>query len=449
MTRRGAAILVVAFAVGCTREPSPPPNVLLYVVDTLRADSLGAYGNRTITTPAIDRFAREGVVFENAVAQSSWTRPSIASMLTGLHPAVHGAENRDEPVAASVPLLAERFRERGYATAAFTTNPNVGSFYGFARGFDEFYELYERTAPGFVRSTELVTTSDVVTQQVSDWIDRANKPFFLFVLTIDPHAPYTPPAEFDRYGDPQVAVSAEDFDRSRKEPIGEHAMARIRSLYAGEVSFNDRSFGALLTHLERKKLTETTVVALTSDHGEEFWEHGRRGHGHELFEESIRVPLIIRGPARVTAGRRIAAPVAASVDLAPTLLELAGIPPTSGMNGRSLFAESAPDPVIHSRLRLGERELEAVRRFPWKLVLDIGAGRGSLFDLSHDPSERADVSMREKAVGAELAADLDRRLAVSDERRRALLGGDRPAGVSATALPEKAREALKALGYVN
>ena len=450
---RAAVVLAgVALLAGCSRSPAaPPPNVVVYVVDTLRADALGAYGNRTVATPAIDRFAREGMLCENAFSQSSWTRSSIASMLTGLHPVVHGAEGRDEPLAASIPVLAERFRERGYATAAFITNPNIGSYYGFSRGFEQFVELYERTEQGFVKSAELVTPSDVVTRQVTEWIDHARRPFFLFVLTIDPHAPYAPPPAFDRYGDTKVIVATEELDRSRREPVSPAAMERIRSLYAGEVSFNDQSFGALLEHLESRKLSADTIVALTSDHGEEFWEHGRRGHGHALFEESIRVPLIVRHPGRIPAGRRVSGPVAASVDLAPTLLALAGIPIPAGMDGRALAAEGeGPSPeIVHSRLRLGERRLEAIRRQPWKLILDAEARHAALFDLASDPGERNDRGQSDVATAKELAQALDERLLAADRRRRALLGADRPSSVSTDELPEKSREALKALGYVN
>ena len=171
------------------------PNVLLYIVDTLRADSLGAYGNKRIDTPAIDRLAREGVLFESMFANSSWTRPSIATILTGLYPTQHGTQGRDARLSPDVTTLADRLSTAGYTSAFATANPNTGTYFGFDRRSSTLLEFYEPTATG-AGGHELITASDRMTEEAIQWLESAPEPFFLTVLTIDPHTPYAPPDRF-------------------------------------------------------------------------------------------------------------------------------------------------------------------------------------------------------------------------------------------------------------
>ena len=170
MRGRALALLVFGWATGCG-PATGPPNVLLYVIDTLRADGLACYGNPVVETPAIDRLALEGTLFENAVAQSSWTRASMGSLLTSLYPAGHGAIERYDVLSSGPRLLSEMLQEHGYRTGFITTNPNLGSVFGFDRGFGDFVELYGRRKQGFVRVAELVTRADRVTQRAREWID--------------------------------------------------------------------------------------------------------------------------------------------------------------------------------------------------------------------------------------------------------------------------------------
>jgi arylsulfatase A-like enzyme len=434
-------------ALACSGDSKPaPPNILLYIVDTLRADAVGSYGNERASTPSIDAFARRGVLFENAFANASWTRASVATLLTGLLPWHHGAESRQDRLSDSVPTLADIFARHGYTTALVTANPNAGKAFGFARSFARSIELYARHDTGKVEPAELVTSSDTITRKALEWIDEVDEPFLLVVLAIDPHAPYTPPARFDAQPAetdlPHVTGSLSSINRP---DLSARDRARIRELYQAEVAFNDESFGALLAGLEERGLARNTVVALTADHGEEFWEHGRRGHGHSLVDELLRVPLVIAHPGdpRLEADHRVSQPVQLT-DIMPTLLDLAGLPIPPALDGRSLFPRSAADDIpLLAGVRLDEKDLVAARRPPWKLVWDRKTGTRQLYRLDGSAPEREaiDPSATPEARQAEreLLGLLEIAAATDRPGARARVGvGEIPAAV---------QESLRALGY--
>jgi arylsulfatase A-like enzyme len=437
-------LLAALLCSGCSKPAQEPPNVVLYIVDTLRADGLASYGNARASTPHFDALAREGVLFENAFASASWTRASVATILTGLHPWRHGAEGRDDRLSESVATLGQLFGAHGYATALVTANPNVGSAFGFERAFDQTIELYLRREPGAVRGKELITPSDVLTREALRWLDTVEGPFLLVVLAIDPHAPYTPPARF--------ASASEEGDRSQvtgrfasinRPDLSEADRERIRELYLAEVAFNDESFGALRAALGERGLDGNTVVALTSDHGEEFWEHGRRGHGKSLVDELLRVPLVIAAPhdPRVEAGSRVADRVALA-DLMPTLLDLGGMPIPGSLDGRSLLGASpTPDRPVLAGLRMDDRDLLAARRGDFKLVWDRSSGERRLYALDGDRPEAVlvDPSHHPNAEQAEQEL-LDLLESAVAERGP----GQR---TPTSEIPDDVRESLRALGY--
>lgn len=203
---RCIAALAAASLLGCGTEPAPA-NVLLYTVDTLRADSLACYGNERVATPHIDRLAAEGWLHPNAWANSSWTRSSMASLFTGRYPRRHGVMGRADALPGSLATLGDQLQARGYATAFITANPNVGSVFGFQQGFGEIMELYRRRTKGTVGPTELIARSDEITDRAIEWLGHSQRPFYLAVLSVDPHAPYAPPVRFDRYGGDYTAPS--------------------------------------------------------------------------------------------------------------------------------------------------------------------------------------------------------------------------------------------------
>jgi arylsulfatase A-like enzyme len=439
--RLTTAVLLALWLAGCGGQ-SPPPNILLYVVDTLRADSLAPYGNPVVETPAASRLAREGVLYERAYAHSAWTRPSIASLLTGRLPDEHRVESRDQRAGSELRLLSEALAEAGYTTGAIVTNPNVGAVFGFDQGYQDFIELFTRTGTKTVSSGAARARSDVVTDRALAWIDTAPEPFFLFVLTTDPHSPYAPPKRFDRYArrrDPRPRGASYRANRR---------VERQRTLYYGEVAFNDHSLGRLLRGLGPERL-ERTVVILTSDHGEEFGDHGYRWHGRTLFEEIVRVPLIVRRPGEEQPGRRISQPVQL-IDLHPTLLHLAGLPVPGDLPGIVLPPEEGAAPrSVFARLELDGYISRMLLAPPWKWIETSEQPRRErrrltgLFDLDADPFESDDrASERPELVGTM------RRVLEGRARHSA----QRPAGsaeeISPGALPDDVRSALEVLGYL-
>lgn len=415
------------------------PDVVVYLIDTLRADHLGCYGYGRGTTPAIDAFAAEALLFEQMVAQSSWTKASVASIFTGLWPRDHAANTRADKLGDAATTLAERLHESGYATAAFVTNPNVTESFGFDQGFEEF------------RYLGAISDAEMVRQEVMAWLDarRDARPLFLYVHTLDPHSPYLPPEEQRRRFAPEVAdvlatggkAHLDDLQAGRV-PVTETELARVRALYDAEIAFADWSFGRFLDDLRQRGRYEPALVALVSDHGEEFHEHGDFTHGRNLHVESLHVPLIVKPPGGGTPAR-VAAPVQ-HVDLLPTILTAAGLPVPAGLEGRDLLAVArgaVGERRIFSYLHLDGPARASVRAGLWKLLEQLDGEQliwPRLYDLATDAGERVDLAEMRTVRTGFLAAALRRRLAST--------------GVALDAetaiVDESLRESLRALGYV-
>jgi arylsulfatase A-like enzyme len=369
--------------------------VVLVSIDTLRPDHLGAYGYERATSPNLDALARDGVLFESAWAPSPWTLPSHASMLTGLSPYRHGAVARDDGIRPDVPLLAETLREHGYATVGMVSAPFVSSRHGFDRGFDGFTEATRR------RGNRKTFHADVL-RTVRE---LPREPFFLFVHYFDVHAPYDPPAEFDRFRkDPSTPRTRRDgrvsqlqrLAASGKIELDSARRDRLIDLYDGGILAMDDKLGELLAAV-RARTRGHVVVLVTSDHGEEFLEHGGLMHTRTLYDEVLRVPLVVAG-AGVRRGARVGDMVSL-LDVTPTVLSLAGVAP-EGLEGRSLHDVLArdgarvPDPRPLALLTLAHDHSVALRgmRTPGtKLILDLQHGKGELYDLREDPKESVDL----------------------------------------------------------
>jgi arylsulfatase A-like enzyme len=418
--------------------------VLIYVVDTLRADSLGRV-SELARTPHLDRFAAEATTFDQARAHSSWTRPSFASILTGTHPSRHGVDDRVSVLNEEVWTLAEILGEGGYETGFITTNPNVGSFFGFDQGFDDMIQLYARRGAGVVNGGELIARSGEVTEHALEWIASASRPFLLVVLSVDPHMPYRPSSTLREAARVRLEASAPSEPRVDRR---RNAFRRnVSAAYMAEVTANDRSFGVLYDSLQAQGILDETLVVVTSDHGEEFWEHGGTQHGRTLYEEVLRVPLIMRfplgmGPRR---GSEISRQVS-GIDIVPTVLETVGLPGSADLVGRSLveIGPGTAEPV-YAELSLGEHELHAVIAPPWKLHLNRATGEEALYDLSVDPREQTPVDT-EHNVEARVALERLRPVLaehVREHSRRAIGEGFEEADI-----PADVRATLEALGYI-
>jgi arylsulfatase A-like enzyme len=428
------------------------PNLVVYLIDTLRSDRLGCYGYTRPTSPRIDRFASAALLFREGRAQSSWTRPAVTTILTGLPPWAHGVEERSSALPEEVATIGERLAAAGYDTALFTTNANIVARFGFAQGWETFEAIFERSG-GARRHVD----SAEIHRHVLSWLDARGqrgerRPFLLVVHTLDPHDPYRPAEPFRRALAPGVDVERACCGSARQltalalaDPAAGQARAAAASeLYDAEVAQNDASFGALLDELERRGLAERTAVLLTSDHGEEFFEHGGWKHGFTLYEEMLRVPMVLRLPGASPAGRVVDAP-AEQIDVVPTLLELAGLPADALLPGRSLLAIDGASPRFSTaRLVRAGVILESAKRELWKLVrrrgpwvAPLGEPPYLLFDLAADRGELADVALARRDERRYLDGELERVTAGAADARR----------VSAPIDPELDR-ALKALGYL-
>jgi arylsulfatase A-like enzyme len=406
------------------RAGAAPPDVVLVTLDTVRADRMGFLGSTRGLTPALDALAREGVVFEQASAQAPLTTVSHATILTGTHPPFHRVQDFGLPLPAAVPYLPALLKAAGYATAAFVgsivLDPKGEIAPGFGRGFDVYDAGFERRRDGAdPYETKERRGAEVVARALA-WLDRRPPgPFFLWVHLYDAHDPYDPPEPF----------------------ASRHAKAR----YDGEIAGVDAAAGRLLDGLRARRLLDGALAVVTADHGESLGEHGEATHGVFLYEAAIRVPLLLRLSGRAEAGRRVAARVSL-VDVAPTVLEAAGVAVPKEVQGRSLLglARGAREP---ERASYAESEYphrvfgwSALRAWRAERFLFVEAPRRELYDLRADPGAARDLAGERPAVVAGMSAEI--------EKARSAWAGAAPAAAAARPSPELV-EKLASLGYAS
>jgi arylsulfatase A-like enzyme len=374
--------------------PRPAPLVVVYLVDTLRADHTTVYGYERDTTPELARFAQDAVVFDQAIAQAPWTKPSIASLLTSLTPGRHGVILLRDTLAYSNVTLAEMLAERGYATGAVITNSVIysdGTY--FDQGFDSFTGIHGPRD----RPTKIVEAAPAVDTALA-WLDtRRGQPAFLFVHTMDPHVPYTPPPPFDRRYEPYPAPGHPGADprTDYTEPLDRE---RLVAQYDGEIAYGDREFGRFVAELKTRGLYDDALIVFLSDHGEEFLDHGQWLHGRSVFDELIRIPLLVKFPHGRHAGRRVAEQVQ-EVDILPTVLAsqglpvpkqptIAGLPLQQALEGKNKARPALSELSHRGNVAYGVRTVQGkyVRRFSPNQTPDPAEGE-MYFDLKRDPKE--------------------------------------------------------------
>jgi len=423
----GAVLLLAGIvATSCTREPPPTArHLVLVTIDTLRADRLGVYGNREVATPHMDRLAEEGAMALDATVHAPLTRPSHVSLFTGLLPSEHGIRDNVSPTLdPEITLLTEVLKAAGFQTAAFISSVVLEAQSGLDRGFDLYSDEFEGADGDDTRFLgQFQKRGDVVTSEAFDWLESngTTERVFAWIHLYDPHDPYEPPEPY----------ATEYADR----------------LYDGEVAWSDELIGRLDTKLEELGLRDDTLLIVTSDHGEGLGDHGETLHGFFIYQSTLAVPLLFRGPG-VVPGARLTV-TARTVDLFPTVLDLLGMstPTDIELSGRSLatalrgtdeltettsYAETLI-PLLH----FGWSDLRSLREGRWKY---IAAPRPELYDLEKDPTEERNLvnteSSKAEALHAELALVLEK---------------DRAASGSAPGLgevPLDLLEKLGALGYV-
>jgi arylsulfatase A-like enzyme len=422
--------------------------VVIVVVDSLRADHLHHAGDPRNLSPRLDALAAQATRFSQAAAAAPWTTPSVMTLFTGLTPGTHHVDLNDRALAAAVPTLAERFREAGYRTAAVMPALTLADHFGFDRGFDDF-----RLA---TQGHGNVSGPWSMSQAIEFLRGHREEPVFLYVHLWDVHYNYNPPLPHSiRFQAGRPAGPGETDDITALTAPGHDAaslpperVAWLEGQYAGEILFTDEQVGRLLDELDRLGRTEDTVVVVTADHGEAFLEHRVMGHTVHLYDELTRVPLLVRWPGQITAGRVVNEQVGL-VDMMPTLLDLAAIPFVPDLfEGRSLAPllravrpeEEGPAVLMGTSRQAMRRGL---RTPDWSYQVDLVTGEEELYDLAADPAQRENLAPSRPGVASVWRRRLCDRLA------QILPGGEVGIDLLPADLQESLAAGLRTLGYVS
>ncbi len=453
MKRTSILLLALAAALSftsCRREPPKPRNIIFVLVDTLRADRLGTYGYARDTSPNVDAFARESIKFENARSQASCTFPSANSILTSRWPAAFlGQANQALGIPEGIPSLAELLRPAGFRTVAISASAVVrktpsrfNPTAGFGRGFEVFHEdcVWKSAA--------------CVNRAAEEHLKKGDRPLFLYLHYIDPHGPYQPPKRFGhrfakgqpdkkwvRVGDPNP-IGNWLYKGEENPGFTPGDLRYLSDLYDEEIAFFDTHFKELMERLRSSGLLDESIVVFAADHGEEFLEHGHIKHCRALFDNSIRVPLLLHIPGL---DPQVVSKPVQNLDLVPTILDYLRLPESGyKFEGRSLRpliedsedAEEAPA-ERHQYALQGTFRSASDGRF--KLIQDLGAGSFALYDLTADPAEKADVLRRERRAFFRLRDSLTHWIGLSE--------GEATESESLRKALE-AEERLRSLGYI-
>lgn len=433
---------------------TPPPNVVVYLIDTLRADHLGCYGYRPSPSPHLDALAAESVLFEDMTAQSGWTKASTASIMTSQWPWLHGAQDFADRIADSCPTLAEQLQKGGYQTGALVTNYFAGSDFGFERGFDNFQLL------GGVRSEE-------VQVELEKWLSKRDpqRPYFLYVHTLDPHTPYLHSPEHQGQTRAQAKEDDHEVDRMLEQSWSNRCQGKdnsslqsrlqeMVSRYDHEIHCNDESLGRLVNWLKQHGQYDNTLLIVLSDHGEEFLDHGHMGHINSLYQELLHVPCLMKFPQARAAGRRVGA-LWQHIDVAPTILGVCGLPSPSAFRGQAFDPDQGPSPrpayfslmAGRDAARFGQSEdpryieMRGMRQDRWVYHQAVACNPGqelepeALYDLQSDPRETNNQALQEVGEALFLRIDLE-----------SMLRG--PVLPTNKAVKEQLRENLRSLQYL-
>ncbi len=445
-TPRFSMPMIVTLDGAPTRPRPHVRNVIVYLTDTLRADKLRPYRPESrVRTPRLDAWTRGAALLTRGHGQENWTKPSVATLLSGLYPWEHHATSEEAVVPNEVDLISERLGREGFHTGAFIANGFCSDRFGFRQGW--------RTFRNYVREG-LRNQAEFVAHDVLDWLDHrpTDRPFFLYVHTVDPHVPYMPPsAELALY-DPLPYEGIVDFARDRE--LLEHVKAgsltlnerdreHLRALYDGEISYHDTHFGGIIDGLASRGLSDDTMVVFTSDHGEEFWDHGSVGHGHSVFEELIHVPLIVRIPGVTdTQSDARVDDVVGLVDVLPTLYEAMGRPIPTDLSGQSFLPQllgetsDAPRAAVTGFMEgwraINVGRLKLVQRTERTVLL---------YDTTDDPGETHDLAA-DHPIGVRYARGLLGLFLAGVEH-----GSRRSIAAQATEIDATTRGELEALGY--
>jgi len=438
------------------RNLEPAKNVVVVVIDTLRADKLRPFNPQTrVKTPAIDQFASDGAVFELAQAPENWTKPSVASILTGLHPQTHQQKTGDAALPSSAELLSEHLQGEGFATGGFIANGYVSDRFGFDQGWDDY--------TNYIREEKSTEAKDVF-DDAGNWIEaHKDGRFFAYIQTIDPHVPYDPPGKYLQMYDPseyagqiRPRMTGDLLEKAKRNPpqvvFDARDKRQLEALHDGEITKHDHFFGAFLERLSALGLANDTLIVVTSDHGEEFDDHGSWGHGHSVYQELLHVPLMFRLPNRVPAGTKVGEAVS-TLDISATVTDLLGVPAMAHNEGHALvglmLGEAPSQPAVAFSDFQDDRRVITTGR--WKLILR-GNLTSTMFDLVADPLEKNQLDASAFPIGRRYSRMLlGQFLGASD--RGDWLSADQKGGTQLerenAEMDDTIRDQLRALGYAH
>lgn len=439
------ACAAALLASACGSDAPSHPNVLVISVDSLRMDHVSAYGYKPTyapherTMPTVDRLAREGALFTNAITTTSWTLPSHMALFTGLNDRLHGVVDNAKSLDPALQTLAEALQANGYRTGGFFTGPNLHPAFGFDHGFDVYEDATDSELPEelFARTTDDLNgllevhvqshsgiTSPALTERGLAWLDEAadsGEPFFLFMHYWDPHYNYEAPQEYRDRFDPHYdgPVDAEKFIYAYNIRTPRDVQ-HVRAMYDAEIRYTDDHIAKLIARLDALGLTDDTIIVFTADHGEEFYEHGKKGHQRNFFSESVRIPLVIRYPHRIDPGT-VVTPIVRIQDIMPTVLELTDTGVPAYATGASLLplmegAEEGPGPqLLELDLPRRDMHLSGLRDENMLVVWDHVEQKGEYYDLRVDMRELQPVVFDDLTTNDKLPVRMLREALVEQE----------------------------------
>jgi len=450
-------VVLLACALGCSSGSGAdgrPHNLLLISIDSLRADHLGCYGYARETSPTLDRLAASGVRFADVQSPTSWTLPSHVTLLTGLSQESHGTVSHLDRISAAHELLQEVFARRGFETIGLFSGPFLDPTFGFSRGFAAYVscqsEEAKKLGPRGLKLSHEDRTNPLIQAEFARWIARRGRsapPFFAFVHMWDVHYDYIPPEPYASMFDPDYTGPLDGrhiFGKGFPLDAPPRDVEHLKALYDGEIRYTDATIGILLDTLDKAGLLEDTLVAVTSDHGEEFLEHGGKTHERTLFREVVHVPLILWARSGLPRGKVVSPPVALQ-DVAPTLLDLMHLDGLAKADGRSLVplikGEAAPASVQFSALYSASAlYLASARQDAREIIYDSSADRWDAYDLSSDPGEKSPRAADDGPLKTALQSNI--------ERAQALIARRESSTQDAQAISPPIVEKLRKLGYL-
>ncbi len=440
----------------CSR-PQARTNVILISIDTLRPDHLGCYGYGRATSPTLDRLAGEGIRFDNAFSSTTWTLPAHVALLTSLPDVVHGVTTEALQLDERCITLPEILREQGYRTWGVFTGPFLMARWGFGQGFDSYSDatVYDKKLEGevMIHAAERGQTTPGAMQKVRELFqNQSPHPFFLFLHLFDVHPDFDPLPPYNTIFAPDYSGNVHGIDIMNNphvhKDMPQEDLDHLIALYDGEIrSVDELGIAVLLRMLDEFGLSENTLIVVTSDHGEEFFEHGVFGHHQNLFDSTLQIPLVIWGPGLVPAGKSVDSQVRI-IDIMPTILDLLDLPQSPEGLGQSLrelweASESVPaDRPVFAEVKSWKHYLESLRLPYFKYIRDYSRNEKAMVDLTRDPYEI------EPLFGDDISPEAEKKFL---ELRSGLMAYQKGLPWRSHRAPEMApelRERLRSLGYI-